>query len=110
MARVKRGVTAIAAFTTPAARAAKSATSNIPIVFVTISDPVQIGLVASLSRPGGNVTGVTLLSVEIAPKLLELLHEVAPKATVIGLLLNPANPTAEIMSRSLQAAAQTMGL
>jgi putative ABC transport system substrate-binding protein len=107
---VKRGVTAIAAFTTPAARAAKSATSNIPIVFVTISDPVQIGLVDSLSRPGGNVTGVTLLSVEIAPKLLELLHEVAPKATAIGLLLNPANPTAEIMSRSLQAAAQTMGL
>jgi putative ABC transport system substrate-binding protein len=94
----------------PAARAAKAATATIPIVFTTISDPVQIDLVAGLSRPGGYVTGVTLLGVEIGPKLLELLHEVVPKATNLALLVNPTNPNSETESRNLQAAARKLGL
>ena len=107
---VQRRVAVIVAFTTPAARAAKSATTSIPIVFSTIANPVEIGLVASLNRPGGNVTGATLLSLEIDPKLLELLHETVPKATVIALLVNPNNPTAERASKNLLAAARTVGL
>ena len=71
---VRREVTVIAAMATPAVRAAKAATGTIPIVFTTIADPVQIGFVASLERPGGNVTGTTLLSVEVGPKPVELLH------------------------------------
>ena len=105
-----RQVTVIAAATTPAALAAKAATATIPIVFTTISNTVQIGLVASLSRPGGNVTGVTQLNVEVGPKLLELLHEVVPTATIMALLVNPANPNAETTERDLQAAARTLGL
>jgi putative ABC transport system substrate-binding protein len=105
-----RQVSVIAAATTPAALVAKAATATIPIVFTTIADPVQIGLVASLSRPGGNVTGVTSLNVEIGPKLLELLHEVVPTATVIALLINPTNPNAETQSRDLHAAARSLGL
>jgi putative tryptophan/tyrosine transport system substrate-binding protein len=107
---VQRKVTVIAATTTPAAVAAKAATSTIPVVFTTIADPVQIGFVTSLSRPGGNMTGVTLLSVQIGPKLLELLHEFVPKATVVALLVNPANPNAETQSRILQAATLKLGL
>jgi len=96
---------------TPANVAAKAATSTIPIVFTTASNPVQIGLVASLSRPGGNVTGVTQLHVEVAPKRLELAHELIPTATIIAALINPANPFAsEALSRDLQTAAQTLGL
>jgi putative ABC transport system substrate-binding protein len=106
----RRQVTALAAASTPAALAAKAATATIPVVFTTISDPVQIGLVASLSRPGGNVTGVTQLNVEIGPKLLELMHEVVPTAASIALLVNPANPNAESLSRNLQAAARTLGV
>jgi putative tryptophan/tyrosine transport system substrate-binding protein len=103
-------VAVIAAFTTPAATAAKAATATIPIVFTTISDPVQIGLVASLNRPGGNVTGITLLAVEVGPKLLELLHEAVPSATIMALLVNPTNPNAATQSRNLQMAAGTLGL
>jgi len=107
---VRQKVAVIAATTTPAAKAAKQATTTIPIVFTTISDPVQIGFVASLSRPGGNVTGVTLLSVEVGPKLLELLRGAAPSATVLGLLVNPTNPNAESQVKNTQAAALRLGL
>jgi len=108
---IRRRVTVIAAFSNPAALAAKAATTTIPIVFTTASDPVQIGLVASLNRPGGNLTGVTTLSVEVGAKRLELLQELIPTTTVIALLVNPANPTlAETQSRDAQAAARTLGL
>ena len=107
---VRQKVAVIAATTTPAAKAAKEATTTIPIVFTTISDPVQIGFVASLNRPGGNVTGVTLLSVEVGPKLLELLRGAAPSATVMGLLVNPTNPNAESQAKNTQAAALRLGL
>jgi putative ABC transport system substrate-binding protein len=107
---VQRKVNVIAAPTTPAALAAKAATATIPIVFTTIADPVQIGLVASLNRPGGNVTGVTLLAVEVGPKLLELLHDVVPRATIMALLVNPTNPNVETQSRTLQVAALKLGL
>ena len=103
-------VAVIAAFTTPAALAAKAATATVPVVFTTIADPVRIGLVASLGHPGGNMPGVTLLSVEVGPKLLELLHQAVPSATVIALLVNPTNPNTETLTRNLQAAARTLGL
>jgi putative tryptophan/tyrosine transport system substrate-binding protein len=107
---VERQVTVIAAASTPAALAAKTATSTIPIVFTIVSDPVQIGLVASLNRPGGNVTGVTQLNIEIGPKLLELMHEVVPTATSIGLLVNPTNPNGATLASDLAAAAQQLGI
>jgi putative tryptophan/tyrosine transport system substrate-binding protein len=100
----------IGAFATPAAKAAKAATTTIPVVFGTIADPVQIGLVASLNHPGGNMTGVTLLSVEVGPKLLGLLHEAIPAATVMALLVNPTNPNASTQAKTVQAAAQGLGL
>ena len=110
-ALVQRQVTVIAATTTAAALAAKAATTTIPIVFETGGDPIALGLVASLSRPGGNVTGVSQLNVVIAPKRLELLHELLPTATVIALLVNPTSPAvAEVVLRASQAAAQTLGL
>jgi len=84
--------------------------ATIPVVFTTIADPVQIGLVASLNRPGGNVTGVTILSVEVGPKLLELLHGAVPSATTIALLVNPTNPNAETQSKNTQEAARRLGL
>jgi putative ABC transport system substrate-binding protein len=107
---IQRQVSVIAALTTPSVIAAKAATTTIPIVFTTIADPVQIGLVASLNRPGGNLTGVTILNVEIVPKMLELLHEVIPAATTMAALINPANPNADTWSTSLQVSARTLGL
>ncbi len=95
----------------PAALAAKAATATIPIVFVLASDPVEIGLVPSLNRPGGNLTGVTDLNVEVGPKRLELLRELLPTATTIGVLVNPTNPSiADPFLRALKAAADTLGL
>jgi putative tryptophan/tyrosine transport system substrate-binding protein len=107
---IRRPVAVIAATSTPAALAAQKATTVMPIVFTTSSDPVHLGLVASLSRPGGNVTGVTQLNVEVAPKRVELLHELVPAATVIALLVNPANPNAGTVASDLQAAARARGL
>ena len=106
---VNRRVSMIAAITTPAAVAAKAATSTIPIVFEMGTDPVEVQLVASLNRPGGNLTGVSLLNVELAPKRLELLHELVP-TPIIGLLVNPNNPNAEIISGEVKTAARTLGL
>ena len=108
---VQRQVTVIAATTTPAALAAKAATTSIPIVFEMGGDPIALGLVVSLSRPGGNVTGVTQLNVEVASKRLELLHELLPTAIVTALVVNPTNPAVtEVVLRASQAAAQRLGL
>jgi putative ABC transport system substrate-binding protein len=108
---VRRQVAVIAATSTEGALAAKAATTTIPIVFATASDPIRLGLVTNLNRPGGNVTGVTSLHFEIAPKRLELLHELLPTAKVIALLVNPANPNvAETNIKLFQMAARTLGL
>jgi len=108
---VRRQVTVIAATSTPAALAAKAATTTIPIVFETDGDPVRLGLVASLNRPEGNVTGVTQLNWEVMPKRLELLHELLPAAGVMAVLVNPTDSAnAEIQSRDVLAAAHTLGI
>jgi putative ABC transport system substrate-binding protein len=108
---VHRRVAVIAAAGASSALAAKAATTTIPIVFSISVDPVAEGFVASLSRPGGNLTGVTSLNVEVGPKKLELLHEMVPSATSMALLVNPTNPSiAEPFSRALQAAARAVGL
>ncbi len=107
---VARRVTVIALTGQPTALAAKTATATIPIIFQIADDPVQLGLVASLSRPGGNMTGVTSLNVELVPKQLELLHELVPTATVMA-LVNPASPArAESNTREAQVAARRLGL
>ena len=107
---VARQVAVIAATSTPVALAAKAATSKIPIVFTMGGDPVRSGLVASLSRPGGNATGVTRYNVELGPKRLELLHDVVPSARPIGLLVNPTNPNTRTLSAAIERAAEALGL
>jgi putative ABC transport system substrate-binding protein len=107
---VQRQVAMIAATSTPAALAAKAATTTIPIVFEAASDPVKLGLVSSLNRPGGNITGVTQLAEEVEPKRLELLHELLPAAKVMALLVNPTDPAlAEPQAREALAVANSFG-
>jgi len=108
---VQREVTLIVATTTPAALAAKAVNTTIPIVFETGGDPVRLGLVASLNRPAGNVTGVTSLNVVIASKRLELLHELVPATTLVAVLLDGNDPaSAETTTKDLEAAARSLGL
>jgi putative ABC transport system substrate-binding protein len=107
---VGRQAAVIVAADTASALSAKAATAAIPIVFAIAGDPVRYGLVASLSQPGGNLTGVTNLNVEVGPKRLELMRELLPKAALIGYLENPTNPNAGSFTRNMQAAARTLGL
>ena len=108
---IRRGVAVIAATSTPAALAAKAANTTIPVVFTTASDPVGLGLVASLARPGGNMTGATQLNMELGPKRLELMHQLLPKATTIALVVNPTNPrVAAVQTRDAQEAVRALGL
>ncbi len=95
---------------TPSALAAKAATSTIPIVFSGVSDPVGAGLVASIARPGGNITGFSIINTELTPKRLELLSELVPQARVMALLVNPKNPVTEPLIRDVQAAARAKGV
>jgi ABC-type uncharacterized transport system substrate-binding protein len=108
---VRRQVTVIAASATTAAPAAKAATTTIPIAFIAAEDPVRLGLVASLARPGGNLTGINFFSSELAAKRLDLLHELLPRAARIAVFVNPANATntASIL-RDVEAAARAIGL
>jgi putative ABC transport system substrate-binding protein len=108
---VHRGLSVIVTGGTPATLAAKAATTTIPIVFIVSTDPVEAGLVASLNRPGGNLTGITGLNVELAPKKLELVHELLPATSIMALLINPTNPiAAERQSRDVEAAARKLGV
>jgi len=108
---VHRRVEVIVAPTTPSVLAAKAATETIPIVFFVAGDPVDLGLVASLGRPSGNLTGATTLTLEVGPKWLQLLHEMVPNATSLALLINPTSPNlAEAQSKDLQTAARSRGL
>ena len=106
---VRRQVAVIAATSTPAGLPAKAATTTIPIVFVTGSDPIEQGLVRSLNRPEGNVTGITTLAVELGQKRMELMREVIPKAHLMAVLINPTGPNLESVSRDLHGAARTIG-
>jgi putative tryptophan/tyrosine transport system substrate-binding protein len=106
---VERQVAVIAA-NGPAVPTAKAATATIPIVFIAGFDPIELGLIASLNRPGGNLTGISILNAELGPKRLELLRELLPAATTVALLINPNNPSAATVSRELQAVARTIGL
>jgi putative tryptophan/tyrosine transport system substrate-binding protein len=108
---VRRRPAAIIAFSSPVALAAKAATRDIPIIFGVGTDPVELGLVASLNRPGGNLTGVVRFAAEIAEKRLELLHKAVPAAETIALLLGPSDtPLNQTESRHMQSAARTLGL
>jgi len=103
-------VAAIIALAPPAAVAAKAATATIPIIFATGADPVGLGLVSSFNRPGGNATGVTFVVNTLGAKRLELLRELVPSASVIGLLINPGNPTSDSQTSDVQAAARAIGV
>ena len=108
---VRNRITVMATQDTPATLTAKVVTTTIPIVFVTSADPVEVGFVANLARSGGNLTGVTMLGVELGSKRLELLHELVPTATTIALLVNPSEPAlSEPITRGLQTAASALGL
>ena len=107
---VSRRVAVIVASASEASIAAKAATSTIPIVFVTAADPISSGLVASLNRPGGNATGVSYLTSALGAKRLELVHQVAPAAKSVAVLMNPSNPTSAPFMRDVQAGAQVLGL
>ena len=108
---VRRRVAVIATSTTPGVMALKDATKTIPIVFFIAGDPVALGLARSMSRPGGNLTGTTTITLEVGSKWLELLHEIAPAATTFALLLNPTSPTlAELQTKDLRSAARNLGL
>jgi putative ABC transport system substrate-binding protein len=106
----RRRVAVIAALAAPAASAAKSATTTIPIVFMSGVDPVASGFVASLNRPGAILTGSAILTEELAPKRLQLLHQLVPNAARFGVLSDPAYPSAQFFTTDLQAAARTLGL
>ena len=108
---VRRRVTVIAAVGIPPTFAAKAATSTIPIAFLVGIDPIEFDLIGSLNRPGGNITGVAILTAELAAKRLELLHELVPTAAVIALLVNPTDPAAtQSETRNLQDAVRSLGL
>ncbi len=107
---VRRQVAVIAAGNLASALAAKAATTTIPIVFVVAEDPVRLGLVASLARPGGNLTGINFFNIEVTAKRLKLLRELMPGATRVAVLVNPANPSAETTLRDVEPAARAMGL
>jgi putative tryptophan/tyrosine transport system substrate-binding protein len=107
---VRRRVAVIMASTDRSALAAKAATTTIPVVFTSGNDPMQFGLVASLNRPGGNLTGVTTLNVEVGAKRLQLLHEMVPAARDIAVLINPSDPSAQTLARDIAAASRTLGL
>ena len=109
-AELARHQAAVIVANTPGVLAVKAAITTTPIVFTTAADPVGAGLLASLSRPGGNVTGVTQLNVEVMPKRLEVAHELVPGATTIALLINPTNPNSETQLRDLRSAARILGL
>jgi putative ABC transport system substrate-binding protein len=104
----KRNVAVIAATSDTSAQVAKLATTKIPIVFSSANDPVDRGLVASLNRPGGNLTGVSRLNTDLEPKRLDLLHEVAPDASVIAVLVNPTSAVAEYATQNVQAAGRLL--
>jgi putative ABC transport system substrate-binding protein len=108
---VQRQVAVIAALSgIPAAKAAKAATTTIPVVFQGGFDPVELGLVASMSRPGGNITGVTNLGLELGPKRLEVMHELLPAVKTFALIMNPDHPNYSVQSREMLAAARTFGV
>jgi putative ABC transport system substrate-binding protein len=107
---IHRQVTLIVAGGIPAALAAKAASTTIPIVFIMGGDPIKLGLVAALNRPGSNLTGVTSLSIEVGAKRVQLLHEIVPQAASIALLVNPTNPSGETEWMDVQAAARSLGL